>query len=131
MILTKKTKQQVAEWKKIAEELKVLRKKESVLRDELVDTLAPNRTEGITEIELGYGYKLHITQPYIRDIDDELLVETKKKIKRSILNKLLRTKVSLNKKEYDNMDELTREIFNECIIVKPGKPQMKISEPKK
>jgi len=128
--LTKKIKEKINEWNETTKQLKLIKSRESNLRDEIVDEVFPDRLEGTTRTELGAGFNLVVTQTYSRELDDSSFGEIFKRLPKGSKKKLIKTKVSLVKAAYDKLTSEERDIFDECITVKPNKPSLKIEEPK-
>lgn len=129
MLLTKEQKNLVARWNAAKTMLDAAKKKESELRNEVVDQIFPTAEEGTRREELGAGYKLKCSQTYKRDVDEDVAKAVLKELPRGAKKKLLKTKVTLIKKGYDALDDESRGIFDDCLTMKPNKPQISIEKP--
>ena len=129
-MITERTKQKLHVWKTIKEKLDVLKKEESELRDELVEEIFPDRLEGTSTRELGAGFSIKVVQPYTREVDEDALKAVVKKLPKGMKKQLVKTKVSLIKKGYDSLSVDHGAIFDDCLLVKPGKPRLEIVKPK-
>ena len=131
MIMSKKTRQLILKWQRTKAMLDRCKARESDLRDQIVDDVFSERTEGTNSAELGHGYEIKCKQPYSYNVDEDELKNVLKEMPRGAKKKLIKTKVSLIKKGYSALDEEDKEIFDPCLTLTPGKPQLEIVAPKK
>jgi len=129
--VNKKQTQKLMRWQKAASQLKEAKKIESELRDELVEELFPGAQEGTHNLALGSGYGLKAEIKYRRKVDEKELKVILKGMPRGAKKKLIKTTVSLIKSAYDDLDEDTKEHFDQCLTIEPSKPGLKIVPPKK
>lgn len=129
-IITQQTKELINAWHETTKQIAILKRKESDLRDELVEALFPNRTEGTHRRELGAGYDIVATQRYTREVDNQALRRVLREFPKGAKKNLIKTSVSLIKKGYDALDDKHKAIFDKCLTIKPQKPSLRIDEPK-
>jgi len=131
MLVSKKNKELIAEWKKAKANLDIFKERESKLRDQIVDKIFAKRVEGNNSAELGHGFRINCKQGYKYNVDESLLKDALRELPRGIKKKLIQTKVSLIKKGYKELDEDLCLIFDNCLTLTPSKPQLEIVQPKK
>lgn len=130
MLVGKKNRVLIANWKTAKTELDKWKKIESNLRDKIVDKVFPERTEGNNHVELSHGFSINCKQTYRYDIDEDLLKDVLKELPRGAKKKLIKTTASLIKKGYTALDQYDRAIVDHCLTLTPSKPQLEIIAPK-
>ena len=119
--------EKIETWYALQKELARIKQAESVLREELFGELfGDHPPEGTHKHDLGDGFVLVGTQKYNRKIDVEIL----EKLPATLAGKCVKTSFSLNKKAYDLLDKKDKDLFDECLVITPAKPAMKIKETK-
>lgn len=133
--------QAIIEWRESAKVLARAKEKELELRKnalkECFDYEDDDR-EGTQNLELGKGFKLKavfkLNRTLDKDVDkvNEVLDEIEKMDSEGkfISERVVKFKPSLDKKEYDGMDEKYKEVLNEVLTMKPATPSLTFVEPK-
>lgn len=120
-------------WYKMAQELKKLKTKEILLRKEIFYNAFPKPHEGTNNYDLDDGYVLKGRYSLERSIDEGAFNALKEKLREEKINPdvLVQYKPSLVKKEYNKLTEEQKQLFDQCLIVKPGSPSLEIVLPAK
>lgn len=132
----------LAEWYRLQAELGKLKSAEALLRSKIFKHYFPAPTEGTNKFELndGTGAVLKATHVINRSIDPGALDALKaaqheaapgSNVPKLPLDELVRYKPELAVSEYRKLTDEERIFFDQCLIIKPGSPQMEISIPKK
>lgn len=129
------TVQTLSEWFNAKKELAALKSKEALLRSTIVKHFFPKLDEGTNkqfdDNLLGAGFRIVAKVPYTREIDagvlEALLPQLREK--KIDVSKLVRMKPELELKEYRKLTEEERHLFDQCLTIKEGSPQVAI-EPK-
>lgn len=129
------TVQTLSEWFTAKKELAALKSKEALLRSAIVRHFFPKLDEGTNkqfdDNLLGAGFRIVAKVPYTREIDagvlEALLPQLREK--KIDVSKLVRMKPELELKEYRKLTEEERHLFDQCLTIKEGSPQVAI-EPK-
>lgn len=126
MLLTKKDKELIKRWNELTKQLKDLKEKESKIRDQIFLKIFQKDQEGTREVIFSDQVSLKCVQTYTRSIDstvfDEICDDLPKQYKESVV----RQKYNLNKAVYDALPQKVKDIFDECLTVKPAKPNLKL-----
>lgn len=127
------TQQDLIEWYNLANDLKSLRIRESLLRKKIFGIVFPEPTEGTNTAELDGGYVLKGKFPLTRTIDQGALDALKDGLRGQKINpdSVVQYKSSLVKREYDKLTAEQRQFFDQCLIIKPGSPALEIVMPAK
>lgn len=129
----KVTEKDLAEWFKLAAELKALRASEMTMRKRIVKAFFPNPKEGSNKTTLSDGYVLEMTQPIERSIDVAALDALGEQLDEANVptDALLKYKPSLVVSSYRNLTPEQLEVFDQVLTIKPGSPSgMKVTKPK-
>lgn len=123
----------LSEWYEMSVELKALRAKEMAMRKMIFGKAFVDPKEGTNKFELPDGYVLNGQYKLERKIDQGALDALKVKLRDKQVNpdKLVEYKPSLVLREYRKLDEDARQLFDQCLIVKPGSPSMEVVLPKR
>lgn len=116
-----------------AEKAKPLIKFEQDLRKEVGRLWFPTPREGANTVKLEGGWQLKYTYPIERKVDEAALTTLKQTFVEGKLpvDKLVEWKPSLVKDEYNQLTTEEKELFDQCLIVKPGSVSLELSEDKK
>jgi hypothetical protein len=134
------TPQDLANWFNMKAELARLKSAEAMLRSRIFKHYFPTPIEGTNTAELGDGTGAQIKATHVinRDIDEGALDAFSKSMKEAGSNQpqlplglLVEWKPRLVLKQYRELTEEERNAFDQCLIIKPGSPQMEIKIPKK
>lgn len=127
------TQADLAEWYKMAQDLRNLKAKESLLRKKIFGSAFPDPKEGTNSYDLPDGYVLKGQHVLNRDIDIGALDALKPKLREEGMNpdNLVKYKPELKKAEYNKLTEEQKKLFDQCLIIKPGSPSLEIVLPAK
>ena len=120
----------LSEWAEVAESLKNLKKKELEMRNKLVDHFFPKPVEGTNTFDLGNAWKLKDKHKINRSCDEASFDSVFEKLPEGFKDSLIKFKPSVNLKEYRRLSDAHRNIFDECLIIKPGTPELALVPPK-
>lgn len=125
--MKKSTWKKIIKWWRIKNDLISVKDKESNLRDAIVAELCPD--ELLSAGTHYFDYKdidaiktVSIQQSMSTSVDIKVL----KKIPEKISKKLFRVSLSLNQREYKNLDKSVKRIVDRYITRTPIKPQLKL-----
>lgn len=130
---TKVTLEAIKVWWQLQEELKQIREAEILLRRKIFAACFPSPKEGTNDAALSDGYVLKGKYTISREIDPgafgairgQLLSEGIK------ADALVQYKPFLVMKEYRALTAEQAQLFEQCLIVKPGSPALEIVLPAK
>jgi hypothetical protein len=127
------TQAMLSEWYKMAADLKILKAKESLLRKKIFDLAFDDPKEGTNNYDLADGYVLKGKHNINRDIDVGAFNALKEKLREDGMrpDDLVRYKPELAKAEYNKLTEDQKQLFDQCLIIKPGSPGLEIVLPAK
>jgi hypothetical protein len=126
MLLTKKDKALIKQWDELTRQLKDLKEKESKLRDQIFSKLFDDDQEGTRELVFSDKVRLKCSQTYIRTIDSTIFEEICDDLPKQYRESVVRQKYNLNKTVYDALPQKVKDIFDDCLTVKPAKPSLKL-----
>ncbi len=116
-----------------AEAAKTVIERERVLRAELVAMAFPKPKEGVNSLALPEGWTLKADYKLDRKVDEaalESVVENMAKKFGIDGHLLVRYKPELDKKNYKALTAEQQKVFDECLVIKPGSPQLELKAPK-
>lgn len=121
------------EWYELQKELTRVKAKEMLLRIKIFKYYFPLPEEGTNSADLADGYVLKGVHKIDRKIDVAALTVLKDlfiagKIK---IDDLVKWDPALKVKEYRELTKEQIQLFDRCLIVKPGSPALEIVLPKK
>ncbi len=128
----------LARWFTMKAELGRLKSAEGLLRARLFRHWFPTPTEGTntTPLNDGTGALLKGVHVINRDVDPASLdalrasiVAEGSNLPKLDFGKLIKWKPEVVIKEYRTLTEEERNLFDQCLIVKPGSPQMEVKVP--
>lgn len=128
------TQEDLAAWYKKAEELSKLKVEEMLLRKRIFKHFFPEPREGTNKVELGGGYELSVTHVIDRKIDPALLLALQGQFQQAEipLDRLIKMEPKLQVKNYKELEEEKRILFDQVLEIKEGSPSsMKIDMPAK
>lgn len=127
------TQADLSEWYKMAQDLRNLKAKESLLRKKIFGSAFPDPKEGTNNYDLPDGYVLKGQHVLNRDVDIGALDALKPKLREEGMNpdNLIKYKPELKKAEYNKLTEEQKNLFDQCLIIKPGSPSLEIVLPAK
>jgi len=127
------TQEDLAEWYRLQDELKRIKASEMLLRQRIFGAYFPSPVEGTNSAPLADGWVLKGKHTINRDIDPGALGAMKEQFAEAGISAdaLVQYKPSLVLKEYRTLTEEQRQLFDQCLIVKPGSPALEIVLPAK
>lgn len=119
------------EWFLLRDKLKEIREKENALRMKIFHSAFPDPVEGTNKLELSDGYVLKVVYPITRKIDVAVLDSIKEQLAENHIkiDKLVKWEPELSVKAYRTLDKEELALFDQCLIIKEGSPQMEIVLP--
>ncbi len=123
----------LAEWFKVAADLKRLKACESLMRKSVVKAFFSDPKEGVNKEVLSDGYILEMTQSFDRKIDEAALKSMSDAFNEVdiISDAMLKYKPSLIVSAYRLLTDEQKKVFDQALVIKPASPTgMKISPPK-
>lgn len=136
------TREDLTTWYKLKEELARVKGSEAMLRGRIFRYFFPNPTEGAKDnkhpLNDGTGAVLCADHIINRTVDEQQLEGLKEamfapdsNLPQLDLTKLVRWKPELVISEYRKLSEAERHAFDQCLVIKPGSPQLEIKIPKR
>lgn len=127
------TKEDLANWYEMSQELRTLRAKESALRKQIFGAAFDNPVEGTNNHELDDGYVLKAKYPLTRTIDEGALAAITEKLTELGVHpdSLVKYKPELKVAPYRKLNDEQRKLFDQALIIKPGSPTLEIVLPAK
>ncbi len=117
------------QWKEYKELLAEVKDKEANLRVELFRMFFPKNQEGTETVPLPDGWSLKGVGKLSRDIDEAALAPCIEKLPAGSEPWLIKRKPELILANYRTLPAELLEIFNGCVITKPGMPAMELVPP--
>lgn len=123
----------ISAWYKAAAELAKLKAYESMLRHKIAKARFPSIKEGTNSSPLDDGYLLKAKHQINRDVDFASFVSNKPRFLEKLIkvDEIIKYKPELVLSEYRTLTEEQRQMFDECLIIKPGATSLEITLPKK
>jgi hypothetical protein len=120
-------------WYTTQAELKALKISEMLLRQKIFKFYFPVPAEGTNTAPLAEGWVLKGTYPITREIDDGALGAMKQTLADAGIraDDLVKYKASLVAAEYKTLTAEQTQLFDQCLIIKPGSPALGIVLPAK
>lgn len=118
----------LAAWQAADVKLRKCKKDESSLRDEVVQLFFETQDEGAKKVQTSERFTLKAVFKNNKSIDEKELKLALKKLPKGMKKKLIKTKSSLITKGYEELSRQEKEIFDECLTIKPAKPSLQIIE---
>lgn len=127
------TMEHLAQWYKMKKQLAELRFAESTLRKRIFGNFFPAPIEGTNNFQLADGYVLKAVYSIDRDVDVASLAALTDKFTEAGLrtDSLIRKKPELVLREYRTLTAEQQALFDQCLVIKPGSPQLDIVKPAK
>ena len=120
----------IVEWNYLNDQIKALKDKEMTLRTKLADFYFPTPKEGTNTTDLPDGWKLKGKFQYYRNIDKAALPAVLEKLPEGTEDKVINYKPELKLRDYKNLLEDHKKIFDEALVIKPGTPSLELVPPK-
>jgi hypothetical protein len=136
------TTEDLTTWFKLKKQLAEVKGAEAMLRGRIFKYFFPNPTEGAKDnkhpLNDGTGAVLCADHVINRSVDEQQLEGLREAIAAEgsnlpqlDLTKLIRWKPELVLSEYRKLTEVERHAFDQCLVIKPGSPQLDITIPKR
>jgi hypothetical protein len=119
-------------WQELHGLQKQLKKAEMELRKELTGAFfdIANAKEGTNTSDLGNGWKLKYKHKLDRKPDEAAFEAVFSRLPEGSKDSLIKFKPEVSIKAYRSLSETNRKIFEECLIIKPGSPELELVPPK-
>lgn len=123
----------IEEWYKLQDQLKKLKASEMLLRQRIFRGLFPNPVEGTNNYQLPENWVLKAKYPITRDVDIGSFQAMRERFTEAGVHadSLVEYKPSLVLREYRTLTEEQRQLFDQCLQIKPGSPSLEIVLPAK
>ena len=121
------------EWYRLQDELKKIKASEMLLRQKIFGAYFPSPAEGTNSAPLAEGWVLKGKHTINREIDPGAFGAMKTRFAEAGIraDDLVQYKPSLVLKEYRTLTKEQHQLFDQCLIVKPGSPALEIVLPAK
>lgn len=114
----------------VEQQLKPIIEQERALRRELIDAYFPEPKEGSNKADIGGGWTLEHYRWIDYQIDEAVVPAVTTQLPPGFLDHLLRYKPELQLKNYRTLPKEYKDVFDQCVISKPGSPSVKLVAPK-
>ncbi len=134
------TPQDLAEWYRVQEQLSKLKSAEALMRSRIFKFFFKNPKEGTNKVPLndGTGAEIKATHVINRSVDIGSLDALKatmgtegSNLPKLNLDELIKWKPEVSISAYRQLTDEERNAFDQCLIIKPGSPQLEVSIPKR
>ena len=127
------TQADIDEWYRLQDQLKKIKASEMLLRTKIFKFMFPAPTEGTNSYPLAQGWVAKGKYTINREVDPGALGAYRPKLAEQGINAdvLVQYKPSLVLSEYRKLTEEQRQLFDACLIIKPGSPALEIVLPAK
>ena len=125
------TAEDINEWYRLQQELQTIKTKEMLLRRKIFDVMFSVQ-EGTEYVDLAHGYRLQAVAKLDRTLDAAHLDVMKDEFRKHKINvdALVKYKPELSIKDYRQLTDEQRNMFDQVLTIKPGAPSLKIVAPK-
>lgn len=116
------------EWYNIHDQLAALKAKEILLRNKIAKAYFPQPKEGTNNYPLPDDYVLKMTYKMNREVNEGVLTQMVGKFAEAKINvaAVVKAKPELKKSAYNELTEEQQKLFDNCLIIKPGTPELSI-----
>lgn len=127
------TAEDMAEWYRLQDELKKVKAREMLLRTKIFWYFFASPVEGTNSYDLPDGYVLKGKHTINREVDPGAFQAMREQFSQAGIHPdvMVQWKPSLKLKEYHELTAEQIQLFDQCLIVKPGSPALEIVLPKK
>jgi hypothetical protein len=134
------TEADLAEWYRLKNELAKIKQAEGLLRGKIFHYFFPNPKEGTNKHKLkdGTGAELKATHVINRSVDigsltalKAAIAEESSNLPKLPIDELIKWEPKLVKKEYNELTEEEKHVFDQCLVIKDGSPSLEIVIPKR
>ena len=123
----------LTEWYNVKQQLDTLKKQESTLRKQVFEAAFEDPKEGTNTLKLPDGWALKAQHVVNRSVDAASFKSLTLKLEEMGVDteKLVKFKPELSKSAYNKLTDEQLLLMNECVIARPGTPQLSITQPKR
>lgn len=127
------TMEDLKEWYRLQDELKVIRKTEMLLRTKIFQGLFVEPKEGTNSMNLPDSYVLKAKHNITRELDPGAFAANRDRFVAAGIypDTMVQYKPSLVLSAYRELTSEQAMLFDECLIIKPGSPSLEIVLPAK
>ena len=127
------TQADLEQWFMLADQLKKIKAEEMVLRQRIFDTYFPAPMEGTNTATLPDGFALKGKYTVNREVDIAAFTANRAYFQETgiPMDSMVQFKPSLVLSAYRTLTAEQAQLFDQCLIVKPGSPALEIVQPKK
>lgn len=125
--------QALVKWNEMQEQMRALKVTEMALRKQLFTHYFPTPREGTNTVPLAAGYVLKGGYTIDRSVDIGAFNANKEEFAKNNIaaDSMVEFKPSLKKSVYNTLTAEQMNIFDRCLVVKPGSPSLEIVLPAK
>ncbi len=119
-------------WYQAKQELGVIQTRERLLRDRIYGHFFQNPKEGVNKAEMPEKWLLNATRVVSRTVDDAAVKLYAAKFEEAgiAVASLIKYKPELVTAEYRKLSDEQRALFDNCLTIKDGSPQLELKPPK-
>lgn len=127
------TMEDIIAWDKAAKELVAAKNTEMLLRTRVFKGKFPTPVEGTNSVPLLNDYVLKAKYELNRSVDIEAVKTLAEELKTAGVDvtEVIRYKPELSVTAYKALNKDQKEVFDQCLTIKPGTPSLEIVLPKK
>lgn len=125
------TQEDLAEWYRLQAELKRVKTSEMLLRVKIFKGFFPEPREGTNNFTLPDGHVLKGGHVINREVDPGSYQALQPQFQQAniLFNELVKWEPKLKVAPYRTLTEEQRNLFDQCLIIKPGSPSLEIAPP--
>lgn len=125
------TQEELAEWYRLQAELKRVKTSEMLLRVMIFKGFFPDPREGTNNFTLPDGHVLKGGHVINREVDPGSYQALQPQFQQAgiLFNDLVKWEPKLKIAQYRTLTEEQRNLFDQCLIIKPGSPSLEIAPP--
>jgi hypothetical protein len=126
------TQADIEQWYKLKAELGRVKSAEALLRMKIFKGYFPEPVEGTNRATLGGGYDLKATHAINREVDPGTVTTMADAFRAAgmVMEDLVRWKPELSVTAYRKLNADQTKLFDQCLIIKPGSPQLEVVKEK-
>lgn len=123
-------------WQELSTLQKKLKAVEMAMRKQMAEEFFTNPNEGTNTFDMGKEWKLKLTHKINRSPDEASFegvfaeLNADDTITAFTKEDLFKFKPELKKAAYNKLTDKQRNIFDQCLVIKPGSPELKLVPPK-
>lgn len=121
----------LSQWHQLQSQLSVVKVHELRLRNLLFGELFPNPVEGTNKFSLTDGYVLKAKHVINRTVDEAVYKKSREEFtEKEVPLDIVKYKIELSVSIYKGLDDEQTELFDRCLVSKPGTPSLELVVPK-